>query len=162
MSVPVVMQTMKHHYNGVQSEFIYLRQEAGTSRLLTDVEIAKEIEETSSLSVGDVTHVLGIFMTEIRKVLVRGDRVRVAGLGTFYMTLSCKGVETEEECNVRNIRRVNIRFLPDKSLKLVNNSLAPTRSDNNVTFAIKGAKAPGITPGGDGEEDDDDYVDPNA
>jgi len=32
---------------------------------------------------------------------------------------------------------VNIRFVPDKELKLVNNSHAATRSSANVTFALE-------------------------
>lgn len=38
---------------------------------------------------------------------------------------------------MKNIKRVNIRFVPDKDLKLVNNSHAATRSPANVTFALE-------------------------
>jgi predicted histone-like DNA-binding protein len=140
--------------------------------------VAKEVEEASSLSKGDVTHVLGIFMTEMRKILVRGDRVKITGLGTFYMTVTSGAKDNPDDLTVRDIRRVNIRFLPDKALKLVNNALATTRSDNNVVFAIKGKEeiASGDNAGetvdtaNTGEEDDDveipagdgGSIDPNA
>lgn len=166
MSIPVVSRMMKHYYNGSEAELFYLRQEPGSSRLATQDTVAAEVEEASTLTKGDVLHVLGIFMTEMRKVLVRGDRVKIDGLGTFFMTLSCDGVPTEEECKVRNIKGIHIRFLPDKSLKLANNALATTRSDNNVSFYIKGASAtttnqpnPG---GGNGGNDDDDLIDTGA
>ncbi|NDV84987.1 HU family DNA-binding protein, partial [Bacteroides sp. 51] len=68
--------------------------EAGSSRLSTQNDVAAEVEEASTLTKGDVVHVLSIFMSEMRKVLVRGDRVKIDGLGTFFMTLSCNGVET--------------------------------------------------------------------
>ncbi|NDV84965.1 HU family DNA-binding protein [Bacteroides sp. 51] len=163
MSIPVIPRLIKHFYNGSESEFYYLKQEAGSSRLSTQNDVAAEVEEASTLTKGDVVHVLSIFMSEMRKVLVRGDRVKIDGLGTFFMTLSCNGVETEDECNVRQIKGVNIRFRPDKVLKLVNNALAPTRSDNNVSFFIKDAKAAAgsgnpAVPGGD--DDDDEVVDP--
>ena len=163
MSVSVVKQLMKHSYSSSIAERYYLKQEAGTSRLYTGRDLANNIQEISALSASDVTHTTDILMTELRKVLVRGDRVKIDGLGTFYMTLSCTGVEDEDELTVRHIKRVNIRFLPDKALKLVNNSLATTRSDNNVSFSIKGdavTSNAGTNTGGDG--DDDEYIDPNA
>jgi predicted histone-like DNA-binding protein len=148
MNISVVSCVLKHFYNGSLSELHYLRQEAGTSRMLMLEDLADQIEETSSLSKGDVTHTMGILMTEIRKALVRGDRVKIPELGIFYMTISCKGVEKEEDLSVRNISKVNIRFLPDKALKLVNSVLSPTRSDNNVSFAIKGAAGGSSASGG--------------
>ena len=165
MSIPVVPNLMKHFYNGSDVELIYLKQKAGSARLSTQDDVAAEVEEASTLTKGDVKHVMGMFMSEMRKILVRGDRVKIDGLGTFFMTLSCTGVETEEELHVRNIKGVNIRFRPDKVLKLVNNALAPTRSDNNVSFAIVKADGISTTPDGanPGEDDgDDEYIDPNA
>ena len=51
------------------------------------------------------------------------------------------------DCTVRSIRKVNVRFVADKVLQLVNTSHATTRGENNVDF-ILAAK-------GDGEGDDD-------
>lgn len=161
MSITLVPHLMKHFYNGSETSLYYLRQEAGSSQVVTQDDVAGEIQETSSLSKGDVVHVMSIFMSELRKVLVRGDRVKIAGLGTFFMTLSSKGVEKEELCDVRNVS-INIRFRPDKALKLVNNAVAPTRSDNNVSFAIKGAAAATATPTPGGEGGDGGFVDPDA
>jgi len=164
MSIPVIPQVMKHFFNGSQAEMIYLKQEAGSSRMYTTDDLANSIQEITALSASDVSHVLKILLSEIRKVLVRGDRVKLDNLGIMFMTLSCTGVKTMDECNVRNIRKVNIRFRPDKALKLVNNALAETRSDNNVSFAMKSVAATSGTnptnPGDDG--DDDEYIDPNA
>jgi len=162
MSIPVVSHLMKHFYNGSNAELYYLKQEAGSSRLATQDDVAAEVEEASTLTKGDVTHVLGIFMSEMRKVLIRGDRVKIDGLGTFFLTLSCSGVDAEDKCNVRQIKGINIRFRPDKLLKLVNNALAPTRSDNNVSFYIKNAADSTAKPTAPGEDDDDDIVDPGV
>ena len=57
--------------------------------------------------------------------------------GTFHMTFCCPGTEASDKCTVRNISRVNIRFVPDKELKLVNGSNAQTRSTANVTFSLE-------------------------
>ena len=81
------------------------------------------------------------------------------------MTFCCPGVATSAECTVKNIKRVNIRFVPDKELKLVNNSHAVTRSPANVTFALEkpkdedgsssGGNSGGGDSGGDGGIEDD-------
>jgi predicted histone-like DNA-binding protein len=175
MSVQVVPFEFTQFYNGKEKKLYCLRRLAGSQDLFTEVDVAKEVEEASSLSKGDVTHVLGVFMSELRKILVRGHRVKIPELGTFYMTVTSDSKANPEELSVRDIKRVNIRFLPDKALKLVNNSLAPTRSDNNVTFSIKGddgasdasvntPQAPDDSGDSDnsGGGNDSSYLDPNS
>lgn len=166
MSIPLVKHCFKkfNNANPENEEFLYcLRRKGGVTRVLTEYDVAKEVEEATSLTKSDLLHVFNIFFSELRKVLVRGDRVKITDIGTFHMTISSDSVEDEKELSVRSIKKVNIRFLPDKALKLVNNALAPTRSENNVSFAIEDAEAvakpevPGGTDGGD-----DDYADPNA
>jgi predicted histone-like DNA-binding protein len=166
MNIQVIAFYVKHFYNGTLAKLLYLKQKAKSSRLWTLEKLAAEIEETSSLSKGDVVHVTSILTTEMRKVLINGDRVKIPGLGIFFMTLSCKGVETKEELNVRNIEKVNIRFRPDKSLKLVNAALAPTRSVNNVSFSIEGIEDGTETTPVEEETPSEPgggiYIDPNA
>ena len=77
------------------------------------------------------------------------------GLGAFEGTLTCLPGETEKECTVKNIKRVNVRFIPDKAMKLVNASRSMTRSPNNVTFAMASAGVPEGGGSGDGGIVDD-------
>ena len=86
---------------------------------------------------GDVKHVIEALVEEVQENLAKGNKVKLNQFGTFYMTFCCPGVATSAECTVKNIKRVNIRFVPDKDLKLVNNSHAATRSPANVTFALE-------------------------
>lgn len=163
MSIPLVKHCFKkfNTSNPEVEELLYcLRRKGGISRLLTEIDIAKEVEEATSLTKSDLVHVFGIFFSELRKILVRGDRVKITDIGTFYMTISSDSAEKEEDLNIRSIKKVNIRFLPDKALKLVNNAVAPTRSDNNVVFAVIDKDE--ASSGGDGDGDDDEYIDPNA
>jgi predicted histone-like DNA-binding protein len=185
MSVQLVPYAFTQFYNGSKKRSYCLRRVAGSQEVYTEEDVAREVEEASSLSKGDLTHALGIFMSEMRKILVRGNRVKISNLGTFYMTITSDSRENPEELNVRDIGRVNIRFLPDKALKLVNNAVSPTRSDNNVSFSIKGrdeasdtsttpaTPATPTTPDGGGDpttpttpatpgDSGDSYVDPEA
>ena len=92
-------------------------------------------------------HAIEAFVEQLRLSLTQGDKVKIDGLGTFHITLSSEGAEKEKDCTVRSIRKVNVRFVADKALQLVNTSHATTRGENNVDF-ILAAK-------GDGEGDDD-------
>ena len=94
---------------------------------------------------------------EIQANLANGDKVKLNQLGTLHMTFRCPGVEKSEDCTVRNISKVNIRFVPDKELKLVNGSTAATRSPANVSFALDkpadGSSSGGNSGGSGGEEE---------
>ena len=163
MSISVVPYWFRQAYNGSSVELCCLKRVADSQDLYSEADLAKEVEESTSLTAGDFEHALGVFMKEMRKVLVRGNRVKIRNLGTFYMTVSSDSHESEEDLSVRDIKRVNIRFLPDKALKLVNNAVATTRSDNNVSFAIKGAALADDGSGGNtGEDGEGEYIDPNA
>ncbi|KAA6327784.1 hypothetical protein EZS27_023256 [termite gut metagenome] len=118
--------------------FYHLRQVPGSSQIQTIESIAHDIEAMGALSAEDVVHVTKSFVRELKKVLVRGDRVKVEGLGIFSLTFNSTGVEAEKDCTVKTINRVNIRFKVDNTLRLVNDSTATTRGgENNVEFVIQ-------------------------
>ncbi|KAA6346931.1 hypothetical protein EZS27_005565 [termite gut metagenome] len=122
----------------------HLKQVPGSSEIQTIESIARDIEAMGALSAEDVTHVTKSFVRELRKVLLRGDKVKVDGLGIFFLTFYSAGVENEKDCTVKTINRVNIRFRVDNTLRLVNDSTATTRGgENNVAFAIQGATTGG-------------------
>ena len=129
----------------------YIRQKSGNVRVMDVDTMATAIESKSSLTAGDVKHTIEALVEQLRKVLTQGNKVKIEGLGTFHMTLTCLPGETEKECTVKNIKRVNVRFIPDKAMKLVNASRNMTRSPNNVNFALVSAGAPegGGSGGGD-------------
>lgn len=150
-TVSVVRYSRKKKIGDASSSTIYLlKQEPGTSKVYDLATLAANIESLGALSAEDVTHVLQSFVREIKTVLKRGDRVKVNGLGTFFISLTCPGVEVEKECTVKSIKRVNLRFKVDNTLRLVNDSTATTRSaPNNVMFSVKNETA--SEGGGSGE-----------
>lgn len=132
-------------------QIYYLSRVPGHFRTETIESIARQIEATGALSVEDVIHTMKAFVRELRKALVKGDKVKVDGLGTFFISFKTQGSPVEKECTVRNISKVNIRFSADSTLRLVNDSTASTRGgENNVRFYIKGEE--GATSPGDGED----------
>lgn len=153
MSVPVKRyQRYRKLGDKTSPKLYYLRQEPGSAKVFTIASIAREIEANGALSAEDVTHSIQSFVRQLRKSLVEGNKVKVDGLGTFFITFASTGGATEKECTVKGIHRVNIRFAVDNALRLANDSTATTRGgDNNVLFYIKGEKTP--EEGGGGVED---------
>lgn len=115
--------------------------------------LAERIESLGALSAEDVIHVMKSFVREAKTVLKAGDRVQVDGLGIFFISLTCPGVEVEKDCTVKNIKRVNLRFRVDNTLRLVNDSTATTRNaPNNIAFEVRKPEERdgGNSGGGDG------------
>ena len=150
----------------------YVRQKSGTVRVMDVNKLADAIEANSSLTAGDVKHAIEAFVEQLRLSLTQGDKVKIDGLGTFHITLSSEGTEKEKDSTVRCIRKVNVRFVADKALHLVNTSHTTTRSENNVDFVLagkgdakggsEGGGSEGGNGGGSGEGDDGETPDPAA
>ena len=148
MNVLVERYQRRKYVNQENSQMLYyVRQKSGTVRVMDINKLADAIEANSSLTAGDVKHAIEAFVEQLRLSLTQGDKVKIDGLGTFHITLSSEGTEKEKDCTVRSIRKVNVRFVADKALQLVNTSHATTRGENNVDFIL--------TAKGDGESTDD-------
>ena len=139
MNVLVERYQRRKYVNQEDSQMLYyVRQKSGTVRVMDINKLADAIEANSSLTAGDVKHAIEAFVEQLRLSLTQGDKVKIDGLGTFHITLSSEGAEKEKDCTVRSIRRVNVRFVADKALRLVNTSHTSTRSENNVDFVLAG------------------------
>ena len=139
----------------------YLRQKPKTCGTVDIDVLAASIQKNCAMTKGDVKHVIEALVEEIQGNLTNGDKVKLNQLGTFHMTFRCPGMEASDKCTVRNISKVNIRFIPDKELKLVNGSTAVTRSPANVGFVLdkpeeggSGGNQGGGSGGGSGDDGD--------
>lgn len=152
-AITVVRYQRRKRIGDEKSPMVFsLKPKSGESKIYSIETLAREIESIGSLSVEDVTHVMQSFVRSMKKVLVAGNKVKVDGLGIFYTTLTCPGVEKEKDCTVKSISRVNLRFKVDNSLRLVNDSVASTRGgENNMIFELLSPKK--TTPGDSGSDD---------
>ena len=153
-TVTVVRYKRRKRIGDEKSPMVYaLKLKSGEAKIYSIETLAREIESIGSLSVEDVSHVMKSFVRAMKKVLVSGDKVKVEGLGIFYTTLTCPGVEVEKDCTVKSISRINLRFKVDNSLRLANDSTATTRGgDNNMVFELYTDKKSAA--GGNGGSDD--------
>lgn len=165
MDVSVERYQRKKYVNQEKSPLLYyLRQKTGTVKVVDVDMLAAAIESASSLTGGDVKHAIEAFVEQLRLSLTQGNKVKIAGLGTFHITLTCDGSTKEKDCTVKSIRRVNLRFVADKALKLVNASRTVTRSPNNVNFMLAGVtdgNSSGNGSGGSGSEGEGEAPDPS-
>ncbi len=75
-------------------------------------QIARELAELSSIDTGSVFCVLGNLPLIMHHHFANGQIVRLAGLGSFFPTLDCKGegVESPELVNSKQIKKVNVMY----------------------------------------------------
>jgi predicted histone-like DNA-binding protein len=95
----------------------YARLKSIETLSLTNV--AKHISEHGSVFTEDVVEgVLKKFKNCLLEMLLDSKKVKIAGLGTFYLTCECTkgGAEKEEDFNVnQHLAALHIRFLPDQA-----------------------------------------------
>ena len=81
--------------------------------------LAKHISEHGSVFTEDVVEgVMKKFRACLLEMLLESKKVKVAGLGTFYLTCECQkgGADKEEDFNVnQHLKALHIRFLPDQA-----------------------------------------------
>ena len=81
--------------------------------------LAKHISEHGSVFTADVVEgVMKKFKTCLLEMLLESKKVKIAGLGTFYLTCECQkgGADKESDFNVaQHLKALHIRFLPDQA-----------------------------------------------
>jgi predicted histone-like DNA-binding protein len=99
--------------------------------------LATRIARESTISEADVYAVLTSFIAMVPQVLDDGYIVNLGEFGSFRVTISSQGAETEAEYTVSNIEKRKILFTPGKLLKNAirnfNFQKFPTDSDDPVT-----------------------------
>jgi len=86
---------------------------------LSLTKLAKHIAEHGSVFTQDVVEgVMVKFRNCLLEMLLESKKVKIAGLGTFYLTAECTkgGADKEEDFNVnQHLAALHIRFLPDQA-----------------------------------------------
>lgn len=83
-------------------------------------QICKDIAAASAMTPGDVINVLDQLKEQMVRYLVNGNKVKLEGIGTFYLTSQSQGngVDTEEEVTPSQINKVMVRFTSEKQASL--------------------------------------------
>ena len=83
---------------------------------LDTLDLAKHIQRHGSIFTRDViVGVLEKFSMCIEELLQDGYKVKLNGLGTFYLSAKTKGEADGEDFDTSNIEKVSIKFMADRS-----------------------------------------------
>jgi len=121
-------------------------------------EFAKEIASVSGVSEGETISVLKDFRTLLRKTLLGGRSVNIAGLGYFYLSAQSKGTEKAEDFTIANISGLRICFRANSDIRLFTGTT--TRSDGLKFKDLDHINDSGSV--GDGSDDGGETPDPDG
>lgn len=80
--------------------------------------LAREIAKRSSLTVGDIKNVIENFFDILPTFMLLGFTIKIDGLGTFRISFSSEGAETEDtKVTPDKMRSIRILFRPDADLR---------------------------------------------
>ena len=107
--------------------------------------LAKHIAEHGSVFTEDVVEgVLKKFKTCLIEMLLDSKKVKIAGLGTFYLTAECTkgGADKEEDFNVnQHLTALHIRFLPDQTAEDKSPAASSSRRPSSSTSRLSSPTA---------------------
>lgn len=86
-------------------------------------QLTEKIEKISTVSGADIRAVLYALVDVIPAELANSQIVRVGDLGSFRVSLSSDGEETEEKVTATNVKGTKILFTPGEKLKAMQNNL---------------------------------------
>ena len=116
---------------------------------LTIDEFANHISKHGSpFDRSTITGVLMVACDCLVELTLDSKRVRLGDLGTFYMSAEAEGTEAIEDFSADNIKRVHLRFRPNRkqSYPLDSVSLRKKASFTDLSQLVEGAASEGKTP----------------
>ncbi|MDR1679485.1 MAG: HU family DNA-binding protein [Prevotellaceae bacterium] len=126
MSVPYVLVERKNPQKPDEVPKVYAQ--AKSSGELTLRRLGKEIAEGSTtVSDTDVLAVLNDLVKFMRRHLDNGEIVRFGDFGSFQISVSSQGAESEEKFNAALIHSPKVNFRPGIDLKEMLNNLKYTK-----------------------------------
>ena len=55
------------------------------------------------------------FINCFEELLMEGNKIKLDGLGTFYLSVSTEGADNEEQFTANNVKAIRIKFIGDQS-----------------------------------------------
>lgn len=80
-------------------------------------DLLQEISYASSVTLSDVRAVTDSLVEILQRYLVRGNKIKVDGIGTFKLSFNGSGKETSKDVSANDIYNAKVTFLSDKNLR---------------------------------------------
>ena len=107
MAVPFKKVGYRKDPKNKNSEIVFHPRLVTMGQTMTLESIAYEMKEKSSLSLGDIQSVLTNLVEAMRTALFDGKSVNIHDFGVFSLSATTRGVDTKDECTMKNIKTVN-------------------------------------------------------
>ena len=88
------------------------------------------------------------FVMCFEELLLEGNKIKLDGLGTFYLSASTEGVADEKDFSANNVKAIHVRFLPDQSKE--SEYTAKMLTSKAKFRSVTGEAMPGDEEGGEG------------
>ena len=89
------------------------------------------------------------FINCFEELLLEGNKIKLDGLGTFYLSVSTEGVDNEDQFTANNVKAIRIKFIGDQSKE---SEYATKMLTNKAKFrSVTGEAMPGDEGEGSGE-----------
>ena len=85
----------------------------------TQKDLAGQISSRSSLTAGDVANVLQNLLELLPQELIKGNSVQLGDFGTFRLSFSSDGVDSEKDFTTDKIKGVKVLFTPSTDFKKI-------------------------------------------
>jgi predicted histone-like DNA-binding protein len=86
-------------------------------KLVKEKEVAQKLADETTLNPKEAEMAVSQLLKVVTGLLLDGHTVQLGSLGSFRITLSSEGSDTEKEVTASKIKKVNVRFTESEELK---------------------------------------------
>jgi predicted histone-like DNA-binding protein len=88
------------------------------------------------------------FINCFEELLMEGNKIKLDGLGTFYLSINTEGVDDETKFTANNVKAIRVKFIGDQSKE---SEYATRMLTSKAKFrSVNGEVMPGAEEGGEG------------
>jgi predicted histone-like DNA-binding protein len=88
-----------------------------TVKQISERDVARQIADETTLNAKEAEMSISLLQKVLVNSLLTGNSVQLGDWGSFYLTCNSEGKETREALTTKDVKGLNIRFLPGKALK---------------------------------------------
>jgi predicted histone-like DNA-binding protein len=88
-----------------------------TVKQISERDVARQIADETTLNAKEAEMSISLLQKVLVNSLLAGNSVQLGDWGSFYLTCNSEGKATREALTTKDVKGLNIRFLPGKALK---------------------------------------------
>ena len=114
---------------------------------LTTSDLCRHMMKHGTIFTSDVVKgVVEKFIQCFEELLLEGNKIKLDGLGTFYLSINTFGVADEKDFSANNVKAIRVKFIGDQSKE---SEYATKILTQKARFRALGEEAPAEEEGGE-------------